>query len=154
MSRATGEDQKIGDPKEIQRLLKVFLAISVRNQGTSRIIVWNTKRCWRGKVARILLVLVNRSSSTTIDFQIPEEIWRGEYVNSSTLWIFGCLAYSFAVSKKKINWSSSSRSVSSSGSSKESRVHILGSWDKEDLYQQRCDLWLRINIVRKVREGR
>jgi len=29
--------------------------------------------------------LVNMSPSTTIDLQIPEEIWRGEFVDYSTL---------------------------------------------------------------------
>jgi len=37
--------------------------------------------------------LVNRSPSTAVDLQIPEEIWRGEFVNHSTLRIFGCSAY-------------------------------------------------------------
>jgi len=33
--------------------------------------------------------LVNKSSSTTIGLQIPEEIWRGESVDYSILRIFG-----------------------------------------------------------------
>ena len=37
--------------------------------------------------------MVNMSPSTTIDLQIPEEIWRGVSVNYLTLWIFGCAAY-------------------------------------------------------------
>jgi len=36
LSRARGEDQKVRDPKEIQRLLAVSLAIFARNQGTLR----------------------------------------------------------------------------------------------------------------------
>jgi len=34
-----GEDQRVGHPKEIQRLLAIFLAIFARNQGTSRRII-------------------------------------------------------------------------------------------------------------------
>jgi len=45
--------------------------------------------------------LRSRSPSTTINLQIPEEIWRGEYVDYSTLRIFGCLAYSLADSQKR-----------------------------------------------------
>ena len=41
MSRARGEDQIVGDPKGIQRLLEVSLATFVRNQGTSRKIILN-----------------------------------------------------------------------------------------------------------------
>jgi len=66
--------------------------------------------------------LVNMSPSTTIDLQIPEEIWRGESVDYSILQIFGCLAYSLVDNQKRINWSSSLRSVSSSSSPKVSRV--------------------------------
>jgi len=38
--------------------------------------------------------LVNMLPSPTIDFQIPEEIWREVSVDYSTLRIFGCPAYS------------------------------------------------------------
>ena len=44
--------------------------------------------------------LVNMSPSTTINFQIPEEIWQGESVDYSTLQIFGCPAYSLVDSQK------------------------------------------------------
>ena len=66
--------------------------------------------------------LVNMSLSTAIDLQIPEEIWRGESVDYSTLQIFSYPTYSLVDSQKKTNWSPSLRSVSSSGSPKESRV--------------------------------
>src|SRR3954469_13532349 len=45
--------------------------------------------------------LINRSPSTAIDLQTPEEIWRGETVDYSTLRIFGCPAYSLVNSHKR-----------------------------------------------------
>jgi len=45
--------------------------------------------------------LVNMSPLTAIDLQIPEEIWRGESVDYSTLRIFGCPAYSLVDSQKR-----------------------------------------------------
>jgi len=36
LSRGRGEDQKVGDPKGIQRLLTVSFATFARNQGTSK----------------------------------------------------------------------------------------------------------------------
>jgi len=36
LSRARGEDQRVGDSKGIQRFLAVFLATFVRNQGILR----------------------------------------------------------------------------------------------------------------------
>jgi len=36
LSRVRGEDQRVGDPKGIQRFLTVFLATFARNQGISR----------------------------------------------------------------------------------------------------------------------
>ena len=35
----------------------------------------------------------NKSPSTVINFQIPEEIWKGQSVDYSTLQIFGYPAY-------------------------------------------------------------
>ena len=37
--KSRGEDQRVGDPKKIQRLLAVSLTTFARNQGTSRNIV-------------------------------------------------------------------------------------------------------------------
>ena len=45
--------------------------------------------------------LVNMSSSTTIDLQIPKEIWGGVSVDYSTLRIFGCPVYSLVDSQKR-----------------------------------------------------
>jgi len=39
LSRARGEDQRVGDPKGIQRFLAVSLATFARNQCTSRKII-------------------------------------------------------------------------------------------------------------------
>ena len=39
LSRAKGVEQRIGDPKAIQRLLTFLLAIFARKQGTSRRII-------------------------------------------------------------------------------------------------------------------
>ena len=45
--------------------------------------------------------LVNMSPSTSIDLQIPQEIWLGVSVDYSTLRIFGCPAYSLVDSQKR-----------------------------------------------------
>ena len=45
--------------------------------------------------------LVNKSPSTVVDLQIPEEIWREESVDYSTLRIFSCLAYSLINNQKR-----------------------------------------------------
>ena len=37
--------------------------------------------------------IINRSSSSAIDFKIPEEVWSGRPVDYSSLKIFGCSAY-------------------------------------------------------------
>jgi len=58
LSRARGKDQRVGDPKGIQRFLAVFLDSFARNQGISRKIVWNTRKCWKRKAAKILMGLV------------------------------------------------------------------------------------------------
>jgi len=44
--------------------------------------------------------LVSRSISTAINLHIPDEIWPGESVDYSTLWIFGYPVYSMADSQK------------------------------------------------------
>ena len=64
--------------------------------------------------------------SVTIDLKISEEIWQGEDVKYSTLRIFDYLVYSLVDNQKGTNWSPSLRSVSSSGSPKESRVSDFG----------------------------
>jgi len=58
LSRVKGEDQKVGDPKGVQRLLAVSLDTFARNQDISRQIVWNSKRCWREMAVKILMGLV------------------------------------------------------------------------------------------------
>jgi len=62
--------------------------------------------------------LVNMSPSTAINLQIPEEIWRGESVDYSTLRIFDCRRIVWLIVRKGTNWSPNLRSVSSSGSPK------------------------------------
>ena len=47
--------------------------------------------------------LVNMSLSTSIDLQIPEEIWRGVSVDYSTIRIFGCPTYNLVDSQKGTN---------------------------------------------------
>jgi len=66
--------------------------------------------------------LVNRSPSTTVDLQIPEEIWREESVNYSTLRIFDCLAYSLIDSQKWNKLESISEKYIFIGFTKKSRV--------------------------------
>ena len=53
--------------------------------------------------------LVNMSSSTTIDLQIPKEIWQGESMCYSILQIFGCPAYSLVDSQKRNKLESKSK---------------------------------------------
>src|SRR3954468_765352 len=53
--------------------------------------------------------LINRSPLTTIDLQIPEEIWRGEAVDYSTLRIFDCPAFSLVGSHKRNKFEAKSR---------------------------------------------
>jgi len=45
--------------------------------------------------------LVNMSPSTAIDLKIPEEIWREESMDYSTIQIFGCLAFNLVDSQKR-----------------------------------------------------
>jgi len=53
--------------------------------------------------------LVNMLPSTAIDFQILENIWRGESVDYSTLRIFGCPMYSLVDSQKRNKLESKSK---------------------------------------------
>ena len=66
---------------------------------------------------------------TTIDLQIPEEIWRGESVDYLTLWIFGCLAYSLVDSQKRNKLESKSKKCMFIGFTK--RVKGFRLWDFE-----------------------
>jgi len=70
--------------------------------------------------------LVNRSPSITIDLQIPEDIWRGESVDYSTLRIFGCPAYSFVDSQKRNKLEFKTKECIFIGSPKESKVPDFG----------------------------
>jgi len=69
--------------------------------------------------------LVNMSPSIAIDLQVLEEKWRGESVDYSTLQIFSCPIV-WLIVRKGTNRSPSLRSVSSSGSPKESRISDFG----------------------------
>ena len=69
--------------------------------------------------------LVNRSPLIVIDLQIAGDKWGGEFVDYSTLQIFSCPAYSLVNSQKRNKLESKSKSVSSSGSPKESRIFRL-----------------------------
>jgi len=53
--------------------------------------------------------MVSISPSTTIDLQILEEIWRGVFVDCSTIRIFGCPAYSLVDSQKRNKLESKSK---------------------------------------------
>src|SRR3954466_12278208 len=53
--------------------------------------------------------IINRSPSIAIDLQTPEEIWRGEAMDYSTLQIFGCPAYSLVDSHKRNKLEAKSR---------------------------------------------
>ena len=59
--------------------------------------------------------LINRSPSTIIYLQIPEEIWRGESVDYATIHIFGCLAYNLVDSHKRNKLESKSKKCISIG---------------------------------------
>jgi len=54
--------------------------------------LWNRKAFWAEAVSTAYY-LVNRFSHTSIDFQIPEEVWLVIPVDYSTLRIFRCLVF-------------------------------------------------------------
>ena len=72
------------------------------------------------------IYLVNMSPSTAIDLQIPEKIGRREFVEYSTLWISVAHRIVWLIVRKGTNWSPNLRSVSSSGSPKESKISDFG----------------------------
>jgi len=73
--------------------------------------------------------LVNISPSTTIDLQIPEEIWRRVSVDYSTLWIFGCPVYNLVDSQKRNKLESKSKKCIFNGFTKGVKGFRL--WDPE-----------------------
>jgi len=54
--------------------------------------LWDRKAFWAEAISTVCY-LVNRSPHTSIDFQIPEEVWSGNPVDYSSLRIFGCPVY-------------------------------------------------------------
>ena len=86
--------------------------------------------------------LVNMLTSTAIDLQIPEEIWRGVSVDYSTLRFFGCRIIVWLIVRKGTNWSPCLRSVSSSGSPKESKISDFGISRKGSLLP--AEMWYLI----------
>jgi len=79
--------------------------------------------------------LVNMSPSTVIDLQIPDEIWRGESVDYSTLQIFGCPVYSLVDSQKRNKLKSKSKKCIFIGFTKGVKSLTLGFREKKRLYQ-------------------
>ena len=73
--------------------------------------------------------LVNISPSTAINLQTPEEIWRVESVNYSTLRILGCPAYSLVDSQKRSKLMSKSKKCIFIGFTKKVKGFRL--WDPE-----------------------
>ena len=55
--------------------------------------------------------LVNMSPFTAVDLQISEEIKRGESMDYSILWIFGCPSYNLVDSQKRNKLQSKSKKV-------------------------------------------
>ena len=67
-----------------------------------------SKKIW-AEVVNYVSYLVNRSPSTAIDLQIPEEIWRGESMDYSILQIFGCSVYSLVDNQRRNKLESKSK---------------------------------------------
>ena len=61
--------------------------------------LWDCKALWVEAVLTACY-LVNRSPHTSIDFQIPEEVWSGNPVDYSILRIFGCLVFAHVNNEK------------------------------------------------------
>ena len=55
----------------------------------SNIGLWDRKAFWDEAVSTACY-LVNRSPHTSVDFQIPEEVWSSYLVDYAMLRIFGC----------------------------------------------------------------
>ena len=51
-----------------------------------------SKHFW-GETVMIVCYLVNRTTSSAIDFKTPEELWFGKPSNYDHLRIFGCITY-------------------------------------------------------------
>jgi len=58
----------------------------------SNVGLWDRKAFWAEAISAACY-LVNRSPHSSIDFQIPEEVWSGNPVDYSNLRIFGCPVY-------------------------------------------------------------
>jgi len=73
--------------------------------------------------------LANRSPSTSVNLQIPEEIWLGESADYSTLQIFGCPVYNLVDSQKRNVLESKSKKCTFIGFTKGVEGFIL--WNPE-----------------------
>jgi len=56
--------------------------------------LWDRKAFWTEAVSTACY-LVNQSLQTSIDFQIPEEVWLSNPVDYSMLSIFGCPMFAY-----------------------------------------------------------
>ena len=88
--------------------------------------------------------LVNMSPFISIDFQIPEEIWRGESVDYLTLQIFDCPTYNLVDSQKRNKLESKSKRCYFIGFTKGTKVYRL--YDQEKKSALLAEMWSLMKI--------
>jgi len=96
--------------------------------------------------------LVNMSLSTAVDLQIPKEIWRGELVDYSTVWIFGCLTYNLVNSQKRNKLESNSKRCYFIDFIKVTKAYRLWDLEKNNTFVSRDMVFNEFNNVRKVKD--
>jgi len=82
-----GKPQQNGVAERINRTLLEKARCMLSNCGR-----WDRKAFWAEAISTTCY-LVNQSPHTSIDFQIPEEVWSGNLVEYSSLRIFECPVY-------------------------------------------------------------
>lgn len=82
-----GKPQQNGVAERVNRTLLERVRCMLSNAG-----LWNMRHLW-AEAASTACYLVNRSPHSSINFQIPEELWTGKPVDYSNLRVFGCPAY-------------------------------------------------------------
>ena len=89
-----GKPQQNGVAERINRTLLEKARCMLSNAG-----LWDRKGFWAEAISTACY-LVNRSPHTSLDFQIPEEVWSGHPVDYTTLRVFGCPVYAHVTNGK------------------------------------------------------
>ena len=82
-----GKPQQNGVAERINRTLLEKVRCLLSTAG-----LWDRKALW-AEAMSTACYLVNRSPHSSIEFQIPEEVWSGNPVDYSNLRVFGCPVY-------------------------------------------------------------